>query len=656
MTAPPRLRLRRIVRFLSALAVDFLIPDAIEKAWKVCRTFHQCFLVVDLEERVAIYRELDEVSPEQEAELVELILAKWTEEMPAGCSLPPDARVVAAQMVKGLRAARTAAAAGKDPVQALDRSLSVNLLGGRALDAPKLDAAQKALGQLAVASRLEAMERPRQPLTADAPTLPGYTLLRVLGSGGFGIVWLARHDPTATLRAVKAGPLTDPARFRQEIELTRRLDSPHLVKYFESGEQGGRFWIAMEYLGDTTLADLMARPDFRDRPFLLPQIGEQLLAGLAALHAAGIIHRDLKPANVMVDDQFRLKLIDFGLAKPVDKMHGYASTATGTLIGTPFYMSPEQLKGKKDLAPASDVYAAGALLYEMFAGHPPHRADSFADVVLKAFTEAIPFDLDALPAELRPVLERCLKREVGDRYTDGRQALDAYHGLAQDARRRLRHEYYKASWGPVLERKLLETFAADHRGVLPEDAADQFQQLVRKHELPACDGVRLAEILPPVFAAQHTVQVAEEAMTRAKRRFAAEALNLTADQMRQRADEVHRLEAAMSAARNQVPGEVRHLLADEVASWESLAERKRREDAAAELYQRKALRRTENAIRELQEANEKQRRLVQEARDRRRTDTLAVVKIFGVGLGICAIPAGIIYGIYSVFNWLFMPR
>ena len=613
MTTPPRLRLRRVARFISAVACEFAVPDPVQKVLKVCRSFYECFLVVGLDERVAIYRELDEVSATDEAELVELVHAKWVEQLPPDCPLPADARRLAEQFVKGLRAAKAAAAGGKDPGEALRNSLNTNLLHGPKLDAPKLDAAQKSIGRLLFASRLEALDKPPVKLgVADAPVLPDYTFLKGLGSGGFGTVFLARHEPTDTLRAVKVGPLTDPARFKQEVELARRLNSPHLVKYFESGEQGGRFWIAMEYLGDTTLADLMARPDFRARPFLLPQIGEQLLAGLADLHAAGMIHRDLKSANVMVDDQFRLKLIDFGLAKPVDKLHGYASTTTGTLIGTALYMSTEQMKGKKDLTPASDVYSAGTLVYEMFVGHPPHQADNFADVVLKAYTEAIPFDLPALPAELRPFLEYCLKREAGDRFPDGRAALDAFRGPAREAGRRLRHDHYKSAWVPVLERNLLETFSADNLGVLPEDAVEQFRQLAQTHALPECDAERLAEILPPVFAAQHKVRVSEEAVIEAKQRFAREAINLNADQMRERTEDIRRLEAAVSAAHARVTSEVHRLLADEVATWESLVEAKRKAEATAEAKRQEEIRQQAEKELSRKQAEEQQKQREQE--------------------------------------------
>src|SRR5687768_16974461 len=100
MITPPRFRLRRVFRFLKAAALDFLIPDAVEKVWKLCLNFHQNFLVIDLAERLEVYRELDQVSPDDEAELAELIYAKWAEQVPPSCPLPPEARRVAEQLVR----------------------------------------------------------------------------------------------------------------------------------------------------------------------------------------------------------------------------------------------------------------------------------------------------------------------------------------------------------------------------------------------------------------------------------------------------------------------------------------------------------------------------------------------------------------------------
>ena len=552
MPVPPHLR--KVVRFLGAVARDLLVPDTVDKALRACRHFYQCFLVLDLRERIALFRELEAASPADEAELVGHVLAAWRAELPADCPLPDDARRTAEAFVKGLRAARDAKGGA---TEALRESINATLLAGpNRLAAPHLDDAQRSLGRLLMSSRLESPARPAPP-PAAAPKVPGYTPLRVLGAGAFGVVWLARHHRTGEPRALKVGPLTDPVRFRREVEAARRATSPHLVRHFESGEVGESFWIAMEYLGDTTLADLAARPDFRARPFLVLRVAEQLLAGLAALHAAGVMHRDLKPANAMIDETFRLKLIDFGLAKPVGKWGGDASTATGTTIGTPFYMSPEQLKGEKTLTPASDVYALGAVAYELFVGRPPHLADSFGGVVAKALTEKISFDRPELPASLRPFLERCLALEPGGRFADAGEALAAFRAFAPELARRLRHEYYRPAWVQVLDRRLLEEFVSEYRGA-PEAAADEFERRLRESDLPECDAERLRDILPRVF----------EARERARGADAGSALVLV------RAEVEHQLKAEAQTWQERVEAERR-------AEKREREERARRKAAAA---------------------------------------------------------------------------
>ena len=133
--------------------------------------------------------------------------------------------------------------------------------------------------------------------------MPGYRLLRVLGDGGFSTVYLANHAAMGELRALKAGPLEDARVFQREVRMLKSLSGPYLVRYHEHGELPGHSWIAMEYLGEFTLADLIrARPTTEQALFL----GEQVLLGLDVLHQGGVVHRDLKPENAMVAEDLRL--------------------------------------------------------------------------------------------------------------------------------------------------------------------------------------------------------------------------------------------------------------------------------------------------------------------------------------------------------------
>src|SRR5262249_24422515 len=155
---------------------------------------------------------------------------------------------------------------------------------------------------------------PRKPgARAAMPSIPGYQMLRLLGQGGFASVYLARHDSTKELRAIKFGAFGDERRFDREMAVLQTVKHRNLGRYYEHGRMPNHYWIAMEYLGEHTLADVLAtvRPSLKQ--VLLMAL--QILRGLAALHEQNIIHRDLKPENVMLDADFRLRLIDFGLVK-----------------------------------------------------------------------------------------------------------------------------------------------------------------------------------------------------------------------------------------------------------------------------------------------------------------------------------------------------
>lgn len=207
--------------------------------------------------------------------------------------------------------------------------------------------------------------------------IDGYTRIRWLGSGGFGSVWLAR-DPTGQPCALKIGRL-DPGqeeRFQREVQVLR-LGHPRLVGYRASGivkatDEGLWSWIAQEYVPGRDLQALLVGGRIELQTALL--IGQQILEGLTALHEHGVVHRDLKPANILVSlRDFGVKLTDFGLSRLAAPGGRHEVTRTGTLVGTPLYMSPEQVRGEHP-GPQSDVWSFGVVLYEMLAGKPLFEA------------------------------------------------------------------------------------------------------------------------------------------------------------------------------------------------------------------------------------------------------------------------------------------
>ena len=239
-----------------------------------------------------------------------------------------------------------------------------------------------------------------------------------------------------------------------------------MVKYYDHGELPGQFWIALEYLGMFTLSDLIRTGLEPDTSLLL---AEQILQGLVSLHKAGVIHRDLTSFNIMIDQQFHLKLIDFGLAKPLPGALTHNSvTKTVGLTGTPLYMSPEQIHGKTKLTPSSDIWSFGVILYEMLMGSPPFESTNIMALGYEIQTSKITFQHAQIPVEVRSFLERCLNRNVGERWANASDAFSGFPQIVKNARERIKHERYRESWQLVLNNRLLQRFASEHNGQLPE--------------------------------------------------------------------------------------------------------------------------------------------------------------------------------------------
>ena len=260
----------RIFRFLRSSAWELLLPDIIDKPLKLVQNVYHHFIAADPREKLELLREAEKLSDADVNELAEALAVEWKPLLPGG-QLSNGQRELLRQLVRSLHAAGRPAVA--DPNEALRQSLNTSVLArapqplARVVLKPEQQEVGRSLFKAALTER--AGSRGPRPLPADAPQIPGYQLLRVLGDGGFSLVYLASHAATGELRALKVGPLDDPARFRREVRTLSSLSGPHVVRYHEHGELPGHFWIAMEYLGEFTLADLIRTRPTTEQALLL---------------------------------------------------------------------------------------------------------------------------------------------------------------------------------------------------------------------------------------------------------------------------------------------------------------------------------------------------------------------------------------------------
>ena len=249
-----------------------------------------------------------------------------------------------------------------------------------------------------------------------------YELMEEVGRGGMGVVYRARQktlDATVALKVVRSSQFASAdeiRRFYAEARAAAGLRHPNIVCVHDVGECLGQHYLTMDFVDSGSLADRLA-----DCPLDLREAAELLLTVARAvdyLHHQNIVHRDLKPSNIMLDEQGVPYVTDFGLAKIFEG--DSAETASGTIIGTPSYMAPEQAAGKiAEVSPQSDVYSLGAILYEMLTGRPPFVENNPLDTLLQVL-ESIPEPLRKrnrhIPHDLEAICLRCLEKAPQDRF------------------------------------------------------------------------------------------------------------------------------------------------------------------------------------------------------------------------------------------------
>jgi WD40 repeat protein/serine/threonine protein kinase len=303
---------------------------------------------------------------------------------------------------------------------------------------------------------------PAQPGASHVQYFGDYELQCVIAQGGMGVVYRARQvslNRVLALKMVRAGRLAaddDLLRFRLEAEAAAHLDHPHIVPIYEVGEHEGHHYFSMKLIEGGNLALLAAR--FRHNPRDAARLVATVARAVHYAHQRGILHRDLKPANILLrgspDDSLdRLVplVTDFGLAKRVEASEASGLTSSGSIVGTPGYMAPEQAEGRREaITTAVDIHALGVILYELLTGRPPFRAASVLETLRQVREQepARPRALDRrVPRDLETIVLKCMEKSPRHRYPSA-------EALAEDLDRWLAHLPIKARPATPIERLL----------------------------------------------------------------------------------------------------------------------------------------------------------------------------------------------------------
>jgi serine/threonine protein kinase/Flp pilus assembly protein TadD len=257
-----------------------------------------------------------------------------------------------------------------------------------------------------------------------------YRVKEVIGSGGMAIVYRAedrKHGRPVAIKVMhpEIAAAMGRERFLSEITIAARLQHPHILALIDSGEAGGLLFYVMPYLDGETLAQRIAREGKLPVAEAM-RITTEVVSALRYAHERGVLHRDIKPANIMLTGGHAV-VMDFGIARALDSAANRL-TATGVLVGTPAYMSPEHLDGKVDTR--SDIYAVGCMLYEMLAGLPPFNAPTAQAILLRHMTHPVPALVTVrsdIPRHVELVVMRALEKNPDDRFPD----MPTFHGELQ---------------------------------------------------------------------------------------------------------------------------------------------------------------------------------------------------------------------------------
>jgi TolB-like protein/Tfp pilus assembly protein PilF/tRNA A-37 threonylcarbamoyl transferase component Bud32 len=269
-------------------------------------------------------------------------------------------------------------------------------------------------------SQTETLQTPRKELTTGSTFAGRYQIIEELGQGGMGKVYKAfdkEVNVRVALKLVKPEIAADKntiERFRNELKVAREISHKNICRMYDLGRDAETYFITMEYVSGEDLRSFIRRARRLDIGTAI-SITRQVCDGLSEAHRLGVVHRDLKPSNIMIDQEGNAKIMDFGIAR---SLKGKGITGAGVMIGTPEYMSPEQVEGK-EADERSDLYALGVILYEMVTGRVPFEGDTLLSVAVKHKSEIPkdPRELNVqLPEDLSCLILRCLEKDKEKRF------------------------------------------------------------------------------------------------------------------------------------------------------------------------------------------------------------------------------------------------
>jgi serine/threonine-protein kinase len=322
---------------------------------------------------------------------------------------------------------------GAQTLYVLNRDKATRVGGVSVAELAHSDAPTLAAGATAMTASPGAGGRDRATLAEISPgSLLGerFEVMSVLGAGGMGVVYKVRDrelDDLVALKMLKRDLWGDRElleRLKSELKLARKITHPNVLRTFDFGEVGGIPFITMEYVRGITLRYLLQQSGALPYSAGL-RLARQLCRGLAAAHDVGVLHRDIKPENLIVEPNGNAKLMDFGIARPTTRNMAAGQTQPGTVIGTPQYLAPEQLRGE-EADERADLYAVGVVLYEIFTNHTPFTGNNPMQIIVNTLNEqATPprHYWREMPEALEAIIMRCLAKDPKQRYRRVSQLL-----------------------------------------------------------------------------------------------------------------------------------------------------------------------------------------------------------------------------------------